>query len=380
MKKPKVALIRCTDYNIENVYNSIKKGIELIGGIEQFCSEGEKILLKPNVIAGKPPEKVATTHPAVFEGIVRILLENKINVYYGDSPGYDSPVSGLKKSGLFDVAKKYNITLGDFDKGKNISFQEGNYAKEFNIVNAVFECDGIISLPKMKAHQLTRITGAVKNQFGCICGFNKALYHVKIPNGENFCKALVDLNNYLKPRLFIMDGIIAMEGNGPSSGDPINMNVIVVSNDPVALDAAFCRMVDINPKYIATNVYGKEYGLGTYVTDDIEYFGDPIENFINKKFRVIRKPVTRKTTLKVFRPIEKIIARRPVINSKLCLKCGICVEECPVDQKAVNFRNGKNSPPNFDYNLCIRCYCCQEVCPHKAINVKTPLLGKFLGI
>ncbi|HPK62628.1 MAG TPA: DUF362 domain-containing protein [Spirochaetota bacterium] len=129
MNKSKVAIIRCMDYDTENVYVAIKKGIELIGGIKQFCSEGEKILLKPNVIAGKPPEKAVTTHPAVFEGIVKILLENKINVYYGDSPGYDSPISGLKKSGLFDVAQKYNITLGDFDKGRNIVFRKVNLQK-----------------------------------------------------------------------------------------------------------------------------------------------------------------------------------------------------------------------------------------------------------
>jgi ferredoxin len=224
----------------------------------------------------------------------------------------------------------------------------------------------------MKTHMLARITGAVKNQFGCVYGLNKANYHLKIPNPTNFSKMLVDLNLLLKPRLYIMDGIVAMEGNGPRGGTPINMNCIIISNDPVAVDSTFCRMIDLDPMLVPTNKYGKIAGLGTYEKQEIEYVGDPINKFINKKFNVVRKQVSN-NLIKSLMPkfLRNIIYHKPMIDSLKCIKCGICVNACPVEGKALHFTNNKkDSPPKYDYNKCIRCYCCQEMCPKKAIYSK----------
>lgn len=377
--KSKVVLIRCEEYNIDLVYSSIKKGIDALGGIGNFVKNGEKILLKPNLLSGKSPENAVCTHPVVFEAILKILLENNIKVTYGDSPGFDSPLMAAKKSLIFDVAQKYKIEMADFDNGKEIEFLDGKYTKKFLIANGVLNSDGIISLPKMKAHQLTRITGAIKNQFGCVAGLSKALFHLKIPNSYNFAKMLVDLNLYLKPRLYIMDGIVAMEGNGPASGNPIKMNAIIISNDPVAIDSVFCKIINLNPEYVSTNIIGKEYGLGTYSLEEIEILGENIERFINKKFDIPRHKSS--TIFKFLEPIKNYIIKRPKILKKQCIKCGICIKSCPVRKKAIFFKNNdKKNPPVYDYKKCIRCFCCQEVCPHKAIYVKTPLLGKILKI
>jgi len=374
---PKVAVIKCEEYDIDMVYSAIKNGIILLGGIEKFVKKNEKILLKPNLISGKEPENAVCTHPAIFEAVLKILIENNIKVTYGDSPGFDSPISAAKKSMIYEVAQKYGIEMSDFENGENITFSEGHYSKQFFIAKGVLNVDGIISLPKMKAHQLTRITGAIKNQFGCVAGLNKALFHLKIPNSNNFSKMLVDLNLYLKPRLYIMDGIVAMEGNGPTSGNPVKMNTIIISDDPVAVDAVFCKLINLNPEYVYTNVIGKEYGLGTYVFAEIEIVGDNIENLINKKFNIPRSKTS--TLFNFLNPIKNYIVKKPKILNTKCLKCGICVKSCPVPEKAIFFKNPKK-PPVYDYKKCIRCFCCQEVCPHKAIYVKTPLLGKILKI
>jgi ferredoxin len=190
---------------------------------------------------------------------------------------------------------------------------------------------------------------------------------------------LVELNLLLKPRLFIMDGIIAMEGNGPRSGTPVKMNCIIVSSDPVAIDSTFCRMINIDPATVPTNKYGKMYGLGTYDLENIEYVGDPIEDFMNPYFKIDRKPVSNdlfKSIMPAF--VRNQLFPKPMIDPEKCVKCGICVSACPVEGKALNFKDSdtnpgtkdKTQPPVYDYDKCIRCYCCQEMCPHHAIHVK----------
>jgi ferredoxin len=225
----------------------------------------------------------------------------------------------------------------------------------------------------MKTHQLERITGAVKNSLGCVYGLNKAKMHIKYPNPESFGKMLVDLNRYLKVRLHIMDGITAMEGNGPMSGDSVQMNCILISTDPVALDTVFCRIIGLDPYLVPTNKFGEEFGLGKACESDIEILGDGISGLVNHKYKVDRS--VKKTHSG---GANKLAAKRPVIIKGKCKRCGLCIESCPVEGKALRFPNGDHAKvPIYDYDKCIRCYCCQELCPEKAISVKTPFLGRI---
>jgi uncharacterized protein (DUF362 family)/NAD-dependent dihydropyrimidine dehydrogenase PreA subunit len=372
----KVAIVKCTSYDEEIVYKSVKRGIDLLGGMGSLVKKNEKILLKVNNLVGSKPDDAVTTHPSILNAMIRILINEKVKVIYGDSPGFEKPAAAIGKSGYDKIAEKYNITMGDFDTGKIVDFPEGVVCKKFSIANACLDADGIISLPKMKAHQLTRITGAVKNQFGCVNGLNKAGFHVRYPNPTDFSRMLVDLNLLLKPRLYVMDGIIAMEGNGPRGGDPVKMNCLIISNDPIAVDATFCRLIGLDPLFVPTIKYGQLEGLGSY--EYITYVGDPIDEFINKKFNVVRKPV-KNSSFKSLMPsiIRNAIYSRPIINKAKCIKCGICVNACPVEGKALNFKERKN-PPVYNYGKCIRCFCCQEMCPQKAIYVERPWLGKIV--
>ena len=383
MAKSKVSVIRCESYDEETVYRALARGVELLGGIGAFARKGEKILMKPNVLAGSAPELAVTTHPAVFNAVARLLAETGAEVSYGDSPGFGKPLDALTKSGLSQVAERYGIRLADFEHGQSVENPNGLVGKRFDFSNAALGTDGIVSLPKMKTHALTRVTGAVKNQFGCVYGLNKAAFHVKVPNQVLFSKMLVDLNLMLKTRLFVMDGIMAMEGNGPRGGKPVAMNCLIVSADPVAVDATFCRMIDLDPTFIPTITHGAERGLGKWDVADIEYLGDDPASFRKPDFDVVRKPVIEtKTTGLGAGPafLQKAIYPRPVIDHAVCVKCGVCVESCPVEGKAVNFKGGnRKSPPEYTYSKCIRCFCCQEMCPYKAISVKQPWLGHLLA-
>jgi len=378
MSKTKVAVIRCDSYDWQQVLESVKKGIDLLGGISLFVKPGEKIVLKPNILVGVEPEKSVTTHPAVFGAVGKLCQAARAKVYYGDSPSFGKAESNLRRAGLKQVGDELGFILADFDAGREVSHKDALLVKKMVLANGVLDNDGLISLPKLKTHGLVRFTGAVKNQFGCVPGLLKGQYHVKLPDPYDFAAMLVDITTYIKPRLYVMDGITAMEGNGPRSGKPKQLNVLLLSADPIAIDAVACRIIDANPEIVPTAKLGEKAKLGTYHTENIEIVGESLDALIDKKFKVNRTaPVTNKGN-RVMSFIKNKITPRPVIDKTKCTQCGTCVRMCPVEPKAVNWvNNDKTKAPKHYYDRCIRCYCCQETCQEGAIDIESPLLGRL---
>jgi uncharacterized protein (DUF362 family)/NAD-dependent dihydropyrimidine dehydrogenase PreA subunit len=378
-RSSKVVLVRCENYLPENVQAAVNKGFDLLGGVQQFAAKDEQIVLKPNILSGESPEKNISPHPEVFRAIAKIFKVAGAQLSFGDSPGFGSPEANAKRGGFSAVAEEEGVAWADFTNARELPFPDGRVLKKFSIAEGVCQSDGLISISKFKTHALTRITGAIKNQFGCIPGPRKAEFHSVMPTASLFSQMLVELNRLLKPRLFIMDGIIAMEGNGPRNGSPKPMNVLLFSTDPVALDATVCRLIDLDPELVETVVFGEEFGLGTY--KEIEYVGDPVESFISSDFKVNRshQKTTTDTSFLSTSFMRRFTAPRPTIDPALCTKCGRCVEVCPAQPKALSWNNGqKTIPPVYDYAKCIRCYCCQEMCPFEAIYVMVPALGKVI--
>lgn len=382
--KSTVAIVECRNYKEEAVDRAIAAAVKLLGGWEALLSKDERILLKPNLLSRSAPEKACTTHPAVFAAVGRSLQEAGFNnLYYGDSPG--NHLIGVEQTaqgcGILQEAEKLNILPADFSQGEEIPFPEGHVADHFVLCKGVLESDAIINLSKMKTHQLERITGAMKNTFGCVYGFNKGASHARFPNADAFGKMIGDLNRLVKPRLHIMDGILAMEGNGPQSGDPVPMYIILASQDPVALDSVFCHLVDLDPKLVPTNLYGQEYGIGTLRQEEIEIATEKgtitvkkaAELWGNPDFQVERG-IEFKGQLNAIRFLQPLLDRKPYVKKEKCIGCGICIQSCPLDEKAIFMKNGK---PKYHYKQCIKCYCCQEMCPEKAIDVKSTWLGRI---
>lgn len=375
----KVALVRCESYSPEAVEQAVALGLELLGGVERFTGPGDKILLKPNILVGEPPERYISPHPLVFRAIARKFQERGADLSFGDSPGFGNPKTNAQRGGFFDVAQELDIPLADFINAREIPFPDGRVIKKFSIAEGVAASDGVINISKMKTHALTRITGAVKNTFGCVPGVRKAEYHSVLPTAELFSKMLVDLNRLIKPRLFIMDGITAMEGNGPRNGTPRQMNVLLFSTDPVALDVTVCRMINLDPGLVETIRYGEEFGLGT--ASEIEYLGDTLGAFYTPDFNANRSlaKTTTDTSFLSTTLMRRFTAPRPTIDPAACTCCGQCVQICPAQPKALSWTEaGRDAPPVYDYAKCIRCYCCQEMCPFEAIHVKVPLLGRLI--
>ncbi len=377
----KVALIRCESYGEAAVNRAVERGLELLGGAGQFMQRGERILLKPNLLVPELPEKCVTTHPAVFRAVAKALQSTGAVLSYGDSPAVGSTLRAARKAGIHGVAETLGITAADFKTGVDVFFEEGRQNRKFVIAKGVLESDGVVSLPKLKTHALERFTGCIKNQFGCVPGILKGEYHVKLPDPNDFGKMLVDLNRFVNPRLYVMDGITAMEGNGPRGGTPRQMNLLLFSADPVALDATVCRLVDMDPENVPTILFGSESGAGTFLQDEIELVGDPFASFWDRKFNIERRPVIGLKKKGLVNWLNNRLIPKPVINPEACTLCGTCVQMCPVESKAVNWQDGdKNRPPVYQYGECIRCYCCQELCPDGAIRAVKPPLRRLLDL
>ena len=340
--KSKVVLLPCREYDEEKIYMLLKQGLDFLGGVETLIPKDAQILLKPNLLKKAEVEKAVITHPVVVGAFAGILRESGYeNIVLADSCGHGTTQAVIRGTGMDTYLEKYHIPAVDYSEGVKTAYPQGVQAKEFILPKELLEQDCVISLSKMKTHALERITGAVKNSYGFIYGFHKAKGHTQYPSADSFARMLIDLNKCVAPKLYVMDGIVAMEGNGPGSGDPVPMNVLLMSTDPVAL-----------------------------LTPDGEIsMAEAVKKYGNPAFKVDRTEVRKNIWTRMAGALN-IFQKKPYIEADKCVRCGICVQSCPVTGKAVDFRKGKGKPPVYDYRKCIRCFCCQEMCPKKAIKVK----------
>lgn len=376
--KSKVVLLPCGEYKEEKIYTLLKQGLDFLGGLETLIPKGAKILLKPNLLKKAEVEKAVITHPVVVGAFARILRENGYeHIVLADSCGHGTTQAVIRGTGMDTYLEKYHIPAIDYSEGVKTVYPQGIQAKEFILPKELLEQDCVISLSKMKTHALERITGAVKNSYGFVYGFHKAKGHTQYPSADSFARMLIDLNKCVSPKLYVMDGIVAMEGNGPGSGDPVPMNVMLMSTDPIALDSVFSRLVYLKPEMVPTNYHGEKMRLGTWKEEEITLLtpegeismAEAVKQYGNPAFNVDRTEVRRNIWTKMAGAL-KIFQKKPYIEAGKCVRCGICVQSCPVPGKAVDFKKGKGKPPVYDYRKCIRCFCCQEMCPKKAIKVK----------
>ncbi len=374
--KSQVVLLECGKYDREKIYEELLWGIGQLGGVGRFVQPEEKILLKPNLLRKAEADSAIVTHPMVVAAAARIFRNAGYeHIFYGDSAGVGSMEKISEACGLSAEMERLNIPMADFSESILVNYPQGKMAKQFHMAKAVVETEALINICKMKTHQLERMTGAVKNMYGCIQGLHKAKGHTKYSNAESFARMLVDLNLYVRPRLYIMDGITAMEGNGPASGTPVHMGVMLLSADPVALDSVCCSLMNLAPELVPTNVQGEKMGLGVWEERDIDVVtregimttSQVKERFGRKDYDVNRGREVRRLWRQI-RWISRHFQRKPYIVEKRCIRCGICVEACPVEGKAICLH--KPSAPVYDYKKCIACFCCQEMCPQKAIQVK----------
>ncbi|AOY76355.1 DUF362 domain-containing protein [Clostridium formicaceticum] len=382
MEKKVVSLVRCSGYDDKILKEAIEKTFYHLGGIENFINKGDKVLLKLNLLMKKKPEDATTTHPIFVKALTQVLIAYGAEVVIGDSPGgpfNTSLLKGVYKAcGIEEVATKVGAKLNYNTNISEIQNEKGLILKKITAIEVLQKVDKVISVSKLKTHGMMMFTGAVKNMFGVVAGLEKAEYHVRMPNNDDFSNALVDICLAANPILSFMDGIIGMEGAGPSAGNPREIGAVLASTSPYHLDVVATSMIGITPTKVPTIQRSVERGLCKGSFEDIDLKGESIENFILKDFVV---PEIRSLDLlegklpKFLRDIlNHALQPKPVFMHNICVGCRDCAENCP--PKVIDMMNNK---PNVKLDECIRCFCCQELCPVKAVNIQRPLLMKLLA-
>ena len=358
----------------------MRKGIDALGGARRFVAPSETILLKPNLLSPKDPDEAVTTHPAVLRAAIHIVRDAGGVPVVGDSPGGRSTERILwnltERTGIARVCEEEHVEIVPFIEAEKVPFPEGVVAKSFELTTVLKRVDGVISLAKMKTHTFTGLTGAVKNLFGLIPGIRKAGYHLRMQTPETFSAMLVDLAECVRPRLTIMDAIVAMHGDGPAAGMKMDVGLIISGEDPHSLDAFFAEIVGADISCVHTVRIAMERGLipPTFMASDL--VDGALSDF---KVRGFMMPSAPRYLLGVprlfFRAAGDAMARKPYFSKKNCTKCGRCIEACPADALRMDSRS-----PHIDRKLCIRCYCCQELCLSNAVSLSRRPIRTLAGL
>jgi len=366
----KISVAECNSYNDEEVQKAVSQCLKDLGCLSSFIKEGETVLIKPNVLQAKKPEEAITTHPAIIEAIIIEVQKIGAKSVVGDSPGglWLTLGNHWKNTGIGKVCDKHNVEILNFEAA-------GSYERELNgntyhIAKPVLDVDFVINVPKLKTHGLTTFSGSIKNMFGTIPGLMKVNYHKIAPNTYDFSSLIVDIFILTKPNLNIMDGIIGMEGEGPSGGKPIKLGMVLASTDGVALDSYICHLLGKNPMEVPTNKIAYEKGLGQGDINEIEVLG--YQPKVRKDFKWSSSLMTSLPEFLV-KGMWGFISQKPVIKPKLCTNCKQCIKSCPVEALSPG-----NPIPVFNYDNCINCLCCSEMCPQKAIYMKKNLLARLM--
>jgi uncharacterized protein (DUF362 family)/NAD-dependent dihydropyrimidine dehydrogenase PreA subunit len=360
-----VAIQRCFGYDPDEILRHIA-WLYIAGNGPDPA--GKKVLIKPNILSDDDPATAVTTHPVVVEAVIKYLQSRGATVFVGDSPTFDTAKFTGEKSGIRQAVNNCGATWVRFNSS-TVSRKAG--AADIKITAVVNEVDLIISLPKLKNHELMFFTGAMKNIFGLVPAFNKVMQHIKYPDRFKLGKFLVDLEEAVHPDFHIMDGIVAMEGPGPGNGYPKNVNVLLASVNPLALDVIASRIVGYNPLDIPTNKIALERGRLLKNLDEIIIKGADPESLVVEDFKRIVTGGATDIVLKFIKntiPFIRRFDRRPVFNSNLCTGCAKCISICPV--KTLHFDKNNTNTVLLRDSECIRCYCCHEVCRERAIEIK----------
>lgn len=372
---PRVAIVKCDSYEEHILEPRVQNLLELLGGLDRFIKPGSKVLLKPNLISAKDPARAITTHPELVAAVARQVRNLGADVIVGDSPG--GAKRGIRRvwenTGMLAMAKREGLELVNFEAAGVEKFQCNGRA--YYLSKPAVEADFIINLPKLKTHVLTLLTGAVKNVFGLVPGFRKGNYHKEYPKPHHFAEVIVDILSLKTPVLTIMDAVLSMEGDGPSSGTPRWTNLLLGSHDPVAVDAVASEIIGLKPDRVPTTRIASEAGLGIGYLEAINIVGEALESVKIPDFKLTSNRKMELLPGGVVAILGPFIWIRPAIDAGTCTKCSTCVNSCPTGA----LRLGGDKIPIFDYDLCISCWCCHELCPSKAIYVnKSWLARKFI--
>ena len=405
-----VYIVKCSDYQYAE--KKILELFSMMGGISRFVKPGENIVLKVNLLQPANPEKGVTTHPAVVAAIARMAKREGAIPVIADSPGsgYKYDEKSLDKlyhvCGMYQAAEEAGIEVNRDITYKTVSFPEGKLIKRFEVITPVVKADGVFNLCKMKTHLFMHMTGAVKNSFGVIPGLTKPGYHAKLHDKQRFAEMLLDLSDYVSPRLSIMDAVIGLEGEGPgAAGEPRHIGLLLAATNPLALDIVASEIMGLKREQNPLLIEAEKRGFSPNSLADVQIIGENISELriSDYKFPATLLDKAQSKTLpwwqqplkpflkfaeasfgnsammswgqKIITPLFRNgMALYPQIIKNKCVGCGACRDSCPMEAITLT-----NRVAQINKQDCIRCYCCHEMCPAEAIELRQSLLYRIVN-
>ena len=378
--KSRVSLIDCADYDLDRVREALRECLAPLGGMEAFVRPGQRALLQVNLISPRPPEDAVCTHPSVVRAVCQLVREAGGTPAVGGSGGaaglaYHRTRKILEVSGIAAAAAAEGAEVVNYDEveGQAVA-NDDSPEHSMSLARPVKETDVLITLPKMKTHNLTLFTGAVKNHVGTLPGRRKLALHKHFADPRTFGAAVLDLYASAPPRLAIMDAVEGMEGDGPTAGRVRQVGLLAASADGVALDAVMCAVAGLDLEQVPTLTAARERGYGAAALDDVEVVGVPLAT-ARGRLAPFAYPGSYRVSAQSWLPswgwrfVTKVMSMSPTphVMTDKCTGCQVCIKGCPA--QTISLVNRK---AHIDLSNCISCFCCHELCPSQAVEVKIP--------
>ncbi|MGI6013203.1 MAG: DUF362 domain-containing protein [Oscillospiraceae bacterium] len=372
-----ISIVSCSDYTPITAAAALAAALAPIGGLN-WVMPGMRIGIKVNLLRKAKPESATVTHPVLVTELCRMLVNRGAHPIVGDSPG--GPWNGPFVSAIYAASGMKLVETAGGQLNYDFSIREvenprGKMIKRFRYTAWLDDVDAVIDFAKLKTHALTTMTCAVKNFYGLLPGTRKVEFHYRFPKVEDFSNMLLDLNEYIRPKLTLVDAVDAMEGNGPAHGTPRRIGALIAANDPYSADLLCAHLIGLPNASVPTVQAAIARGLCPASVSELKLFGDPAR-FAVQDFKNL--PPQNSTLFCSSSKLKQTLAKRlfgthPKVIQQDCTGCGLCTEVCPVGAITV-----KEKTASVDSKQCIRCFCCQELCPSGAVAVHRTVIARFL--
>lgn len=374
--KERVALTAAPSYDRATIEVALERLLAPLGGMAAFVRPGQKVLLKPNMLAGKSPEKAVTTHPEVVRAVILLAQRAGGIVSVGDSPGVGSPRQVAQRSGILAVIEETGAHFAPFAESVPVHLATGTF-HQLELARDILDAEVIINLPKLKTHQMMGLTCGVKNLFGAVVGMRKPQLHLQAGTDKAFfALMLLELAERIRPALTIVDAITGMEGDGPGSGDPVHIGALIAGANPLAVDSVAIALTGIPPNEVWTQQLARHRNLPGSRLEEVEILGADLATLRVPHFRPAKSTdVNFGIPAFLRRPLRRALTARPVVDQTRCQACGLCVKHCPPAAMVINAGRLQ-----IDEHACIRCFCCQELCPHAALDTRQGALLRLKSL
>lgn len=377
----KVSIVPCGDYREQTVQQAMAAVLAPLGGLE-WVTSGMTIAIKTNLVTFAHPDTATTTHPALLCALIRMLRVRGAKVIVGDSPGglYNHAFVNrvYAATGMKAVEAAGAILNQNFTE-RETQYEGAEVLHHFTYTAWLDDADAIIDFCKLKTHGMMGMSAAAKNMFGAIPGTMKPEYHYRFPQHDAFANMIVDLDEYFKPRLSIVDAVIGMEGNGPTAGTPRPIGALAASANPHALDLLCAQLIGIDTAHVPTLQAAIRRNLIPAEINALEICGD-WRSLCVSDYQLVQQHSVQfyqdgKSLIGRWSGVvmQKVLASVPKLQADECVGCGECARICPADAIQMVSRR-----PQINRRKCIRCFCCQEFCPKGAMKVHRPFIAQLL--